>query len=512
MEADRPCLPSRTCYRTPMPRPPGKTTAPAIPGTANATSSVALPALVVIWSKWEPHRVGQVAFLPFPTKTPLLIGRGDPKQPDKFAKFLIHRPGEVIAVDPHEEFFVGDALSGEQVSVESTGKALNIEVLGRCPTFVNGEPLPRFAKATIKPGDWLLFENELLLLCVLRPRTLELPAARPGSTSKLHAYGGPDADDIVGESPAVWALRAQIARLAAKRQHVLVLGETGTGKELVAAAIHAQSSRAKGPFVVFNVAGLQASVLAAELFGNLRNYPNAGMEARKGLVGDAAGGDLFIDEIGEFPIADQPMLLRLLENLEYHTLGDSKVRRIDLRIIGATNRDEASFRRDFYWRLKVRVVVPPLRERPEDIPLLIRHLMLQSLRHDPKLERLFTETANGRLEPNLSARLVAYLVQHPLLANMRELEGLLEEAIDASDGDKLVSPAKWSSSSSRPASHSREVSDGDAVSAEARKAELIACLDRAGGSVSRAARALGCTRGKVYRMMEEYGIKRDKKA
>ncbi len=247
---------------------------------------------------------------------------------------------------------------------------------------MNGEERQR---ATHKPGDTVVLKGELLLLCTRRARSLPLP----GGLRELHEFGEPDAAGIVGESPAAWTLREELARAAARDDHVLLRGESGTGKELAAKVLHQGSKRANGPFVTHNASTFTLSLLASELFGNPANYPNHGMQARKGLLAAADHGTLFLDEIGDCPLEAQVQLLRALDTGEYKLLGETTSRRVDVRVVGATNRDDSRFRGDFFARFLVRVRIPPLRERQEDIPLLIRSWLLERARKYPELAGRF---------------------------------------------------------------------------------------------------------------------------
>ena len=162
--------------------------------------------------------------------------------------------------------------------------------------------------------------------------------------------------------------------------------------------------------------------MQSELFGNPAGYPNPGTPARQGLLGEAHRRTLFFDEIGDCPLEVQAQLLRVMELGEYQLQGEAVARRVDVRFIGATNKDDSVFRADFLARFKKRVRLPPLRERREDIALLIRHLLVLRAQKDKKLrERFFRKGIDGRLEPNLSDKLVDELVRHPLPTNVRQL-------------------------------------------------------------------------------------------
>jgi transcriptional regulator with AAA-type ATPase domain len=225
-------------------------------------------------------------------------------------------------------------------------------------------------------------------------RPFEMPPLRHARIDM--PFGERDADDVLGESPAAWALRDALAYASAAVGHVLVMGESGTGKELAAQAIHARSSRQSKPFVSHNSATFPAGLIDAELFGSARNYPNAGMPERAGLVGDADGGVLFLDEIGELPPELHARLLRVLDDGgEYKRVGESTARRSDFRLVTATNRDPAVLKHDLHSRLRVRITIPSLRERREDVPLLARAIVLEAAALSPETAGRFVHSVEG---------------------------------------------------------------------------------------------------------------------
>jgi Nif-specific regulatory protein len=237
---------------------------------------------------------------------------------------------------------------------------------------------------------------------------------------------------IVGMSPALLQVLEQAEQAAPTRATVTILGETGTGKELVARAIHEASDRAAGPFVVVNCAAIPASLLEAELFGHERGAYTGAVSARKGKFELAHGGTLFLDEIGDLESALQAKVLRVLEHGEIQPLGSERERRVDVRIITATNQDlrarveAGQFREDLYWRVNViTLTLPPLRERREDLPGLIDHF----------LGRFAEECGKPRpgLEPEAELALRAY--GYP--GNVRELENILRRAVILARGPRL---------------------------------------------------------------------------
>ena len=256
--------------------------------------------LAIAWSAEEPHRVGEIAILP-EDDHPRTLGRGD-EEAD--LRFFQQRPGTVTAAPP----LLGAGLSRRQLLLTASSVGLAVEQAGRCELRVNGATCE---KALLVSGDTIHLRRQLVLLCTRRPPLI--PALRHFPRDAWRPFGEPDAFGILGESPLTWLLRERLAFAAKAGTHVLVSGESGTGKELAARAIHAMSKRASKPFVARNAATLPAGLIDAELFGNVKNYPNPGMPERPGLIGQADGGTLFLDEIGELPAELQTHLLRVLD-------------------------------------------------------------------------------------------------------------------------------------------------------------------------------------------------------
>jgi DNA-binding NtrC family response regulator len=385
-------------------------------------------ALVVLWSRHEPHRMGEVFLVTDDgAGEPWIVGRGEASQGERRLSLFRQRPGALTAMGP----IACPRLSRVQLRVARSGDGgVAVENVGRCPMVVNGRAT---GEAELGPGDVVELKDELLLLCTTRPASLGPRLEQP-----LHPFGEPDAFGLVGESPAVWGLRDTIAAAARRSLHTLVLGPSGAGKELVAQAIHAAGARAGRPFCARNAATIPDGLADAELFGNIRSYPNPGTPERPGLVGQADGGMLFLDEIAELPTSLQAHLLRVLDAGEYQRLGEATVRRSDFRLIAATNRPEASLKHDLLARLKVRVTVPGLDERPEDVPLLAAHLIRGHAAADPAMRaQIFADASPGAL-PRLSPALVTALVRHRYTTHVRELDGLLVAAMLESHGSYLA--------------------------------------------------------------------------
>jgi len=426
--------------------------------------------LAVVWSASEAHRVGEIALLD--GAPPWTIGRDDPDT----STTPFWRRAIVTGGLSHP------TVSRRQLEID-VGDGLLVRRPGRATTLVDGVAVD--AASALHDGALVDVGGRYLMLVVRRD--LPLPSR---ADDRPFPFGGADAAGIVGESQRAWKLRADLAFVGAATPHVLVCGESGTGKELCARSIHDRSARARGPFIARNVATIPAALMAAELFGNLRNYPNAGMPERVGLVGEADGGTLFLDEIGEISSEMQAQLLRVLDSGEYHRLGESKSRRTSFRLVAATNRDESALKFDLAARLVLRVDVPPLRERREDIPLIARHLVLRAAR-DNEIARRFVVEDGRHTVVRFHAELMADLVSRDWSTNVRELERALWDSMAASPGGELRAVA--------------------APPQRGESAELLALLEKHRWNVTQAAAATGRTRFALTRLMAKLGVKPPKK-
>lgn len=385
-------------------------------------------ALVLLWSREEPARVGEVVFFAADEEGPWMLGRGEPEDDPRLrATFVRQRPGRSEPQPP----LTCPWLSRTQLVIARVAPGtLLVENVGRCPLRIRGADV---AEGRVEAGDLVELRGEMLFLCLRRPLRMRVI---PGHTVQSHPFGLPDALGLVGESPASWALRSGIAVAARTDDHVLVLGASGSGKELVAQAIHALSPAGKKAMVSRNAATIPTGIVAAELFGNLKGYPNPGTPERPGLVGAAHGSTLFLDEIADLPIDAQTGLLRVLDQGEYQRLGDETVRRSKVRFVGATNRPTSQLRDDVRRRFKRTIEVPGLNDRREDIPQLVTHLLRhRAATSDPGLAGRFFERRGELSFPRVTPDLVAALVAHDYATNVRELEALLIVAVDGSRGD-----------------------------------------------------------------------------
>jgi transcriptional regulator with PAS, ATPase and Fis domain len=291
----------------------------------------------------------------------------------------------------------------------------------------------------------------------------------------------------------------ELARAAAKSAStVLILGESGTGKDLLARAIHAESERASGPFVAVSCAALTETLLESELFGHERGAFTGANTRHTGKFEAADGGTLFLDEIGDISAKLQLDLLRVLEERRVTRVGGTGSIPVDVRVVAATNRDlarmveDGTFRKDLYYRLNViPLTIPPLRDRKEDIPLLVDHL----------LERLAVET--GKRIEEVSDEAMARLLAHDWPGNVRELRNILERGLVLAHGAVL-----------RP-EHLGDLGGGQAAAGnplsleEMERRHVATVLRQAGGNVSQAARVLGIDRATLYAKIRKYDLKRE---
>jgi len=332
-----------------------------------------------------------------------------------------------------------------------------------------------------------------------------LDPAPPALPSPAPA-GPPDFPGIVGRSTAMRAVFRLIERIAPSDLPVFICGETGTGKELVARALHARSARSAGPFVSESCAAIPESLLESEVFGYERGAFTGAQVARPGLFERAHGGTLFLDEVGEMSPALQAKLLRALQEREVRRLGGSAPRKVDVRIVAASNRDlrdlvaRGAFRQDLFFRLHVvRVDLPPLRERREDLAPLAAHILARLAGIAPPLE----------LSPEARRRLFA----HDFPGNVRELEGILRRAAVLA-GAGPIGLEHLPREIAAPAAGLAEPQGGPSLFAARRRAglraerELVArALAAAGGNVSRAAREAGVSRATMHRMLARHGLR-----
>jgi two-component system nitrogen regulation response regulator GlnG/two-component system response regulator HydG len=459
--------------------------------SAAHTAGASLLALAIVWSAEEPERVGEVLLVP-PGRTVHFGRASDSPEPDA-ARPVRQRPG----VNLEMPFLRDKFLSRRQLAMKSDGETIAVTRTGKRAVLAFGRTVD---EVRVREGDLVEVEDVLLLSCVRRPEAL--PMMRHGAVEASHAFGEADAHGIVGESPAVWRLREDIAWVASKRSHVLVTGATGTGKELVARAIHDASPRRAKKLVARNATTFPPGLVDAELFGNLAGYPHAGMPERPGVVGEAEGGTLFLDEVGELPVELQTHLLRLLDDdAEYHRLGDARRRVADVRVIAATNRPLGDLKTDLVARFPLRVETPTLDARREDVPLVVRALVHRAEREDASVARFFRTRGRARI-PDFSCELMRELAARVHPGHVRDLNLLVWRAIEESADAalELTSGVRRALGAPMPSRASSEITAD----------EIRAALARAGGVQAKAFGDLGLpNRFALRRLMKAHGINGD---
>ena len=314
--------------------------------------------------------------------------------------------------------------------------------------------------------------------------------------------GAHNFEEIVGTSAALAAVLKQVEVVAPTESTVLILGETGTGKELIARAIHAASSRSRRPFVKLNCAAIPTGLVESELFGHEKGAFTGAIAQRIGRFELADGGTVFLDEVGDIPLELQTKLLRVLQEREFERLGSARTLRTDARLIAATNRElrkmveQRKFREDLFYRLNVfPIYLPALRERSEDIPLLVNHFAQRFARRmNRTIETIPTET-------------MAALTRYPWPGNIRELQNLIERAVIVSHGPVLQIPLQDLDNCTAP----RRDNGKDQTLEAAERAHILAILKETrwvlGGACGAAAR-LGINRSTLQFRLKKLGIVR----
>lgn len=316
------------------------------------------------------------------------------------------------------------------------------------------------------------------------------------------AEGGLLRDGIIGNSRGLEEVLQTVGRVAPTDAPVLILGENGTGKELIARAIHANSRRASAPFVTVNLGGISRSLFESEMFGHVKGAFTGAVTSRKGRFAMADGGTIFLDEIGELDPGSQVKLLRVLQEHTYEALGDSTTRRTDVRVVCATNADlsrmvaEGKFREDLFYRINlITLHIPSLRQRLDDIPLLADWFVKQYAERTGTRPRRLTDDARR------------WLQTCPFPGNIRELRNMVERAIIVSDTPE-IGPETFAglSAESAPTAVAADSVAGARLG-DMERAAVAEAISAAGGNLSLAASSLGLSRQALYRRMEKYGLK-----
>ena len=402
----------------------------------------------------------------------------------------------------HGEYTVGKAPTCDIVLSDKTisrqhlklqvhqEHVLAVDLDSRNGSFCEGL---RFSELELRPGIVItLGTTELKVVPEdTRERSLLL--------SSRESFGA-----LVGSSRKMREVFTLLERMAPGGSDVLIQGETGTGKELCAEALHQESPRRKGPFVIVDLAGIAPSLIESELFGHVKGAFTGAQTDRAGAFERASGGTVFLDEVGELPLDLQPRLLRVLERRQVKRVGANDYRTVDMRVVAATHVDlegavkEGKFRRDLFHRLAVlRVTLPPLRERPEDIPLLV----------DAVLGRM------GKPPSTLSAQTRALLAQYPWPGNVRELRNVVEQVVNL--GEEALPEMPALPGEGGPDGGPRTTTAELELPFKEAKERLIegferdylkSLIERCEGNISKASREAGIDRVYLRKLLRKHGL------
>jgi two-component system response regulator AtoC len=389
------------------------------------------------------------------------------------------------------------SVSRRHAALDFAGREIRVEDLGSSNgTFLAGRRLARHENAVLSRGA--VVEVGLATMLV------QSGGAPPAETVALNASKGAPESTMA-------RIEQLVDAVARSRISVLLLGETGVGKEVTAERIHSQSPRANKPLVRLNCAAMPEALLESELFGHERGAFTGATHAKEGLLAAADGGTVLLDEVGELPPSTQAKLLRVIETREVTPVGSVKPRIVDIRFISATNRDldalvaNSIFRADLFFRLNgIAIAIPPLRNRRREIPTLARELV----------DRL-CESDGGRARPTITDRAMEALVRAPWPGNVRQLRNALERAIVLCRGGAIdVShlPPEVVSAGGLVDPHDRKDRSDLKTDLELlERARIVEALEGAAGNQSRAAKALGISRRKLVSRLDAYDLPRPRK-
>jgi two-component system response regulator GlrR len=399
-----------------------------------------------------------------------------------------------IVIGTHESSTVRLAdrtVSRFHCEITRTGGRLIVRDLGsRNGTFIDG----------VEIREAFCPSAAALVLGETRVMVRTTASSTPVATTRRDRLG-----QLTARSPAMRRVLSQLERVAASDATVLLLGETGTGKEIAAESLHQESPRARGPFVIVDCGAIPAELLESELFGHEKGAFTGALRAREGAFQAASGGTIFLDEIGELPKDLQPKLLRALSRRAVKPVGTEGYIDVDVRVIAATNRDlrqevnAERFRGDLYYRLAVvEVRLPPLRDRLDDLPLLVEAMLRESRASPADTSRL------------MSASFLEQLAHHAWPGNIRELRNVIDRAL-AMGPWELEAPAAPPADGAAPAVDlSRPFKEArEAWTATFERAYLVALLGHHDGNIRAAARAAGIDRVHLYRWLARHGLRRD---
>src|SRR6266850_3323119 len=413
---------------------------------------------------------------------------------------------EMVTRNDYKAVFLDVWLPGRdglEILTELTGKPAAPAIV-----MISGHGTIETAVKAAKMGAYDFIEKPLSLEKVTLTLRNALNQRRLEEKNRILKEALAGGEKLVGESPAIQRLRDEIARAAPTNGRVLILGENGTGKELVARLIHSLSLRKEEPFIEVNCAAIPEDLIESELFGHVRGAFTGAVETKKGKFEVADGGTLFLDEIGDMSLKTQAKVLRVLQEQTFEPVGGATTVKVDVRVIAATNKDltdlirTGQFREDLFFRLNVLPVrVPPVRERVADIPLLARHFLGEFARH------------YGRPVPALDPQVTESLSAYPWPGNVRELRNVVERmTIMGPRGRITVADLPPEFRGSRTAAPDAGLPDLSGVGRLRDARERFETwyirrkLTENGGNVTRTAEALGLERSHLHRKLRALGI------
>ena len=408
--------------------------------------------------------------------------------PDKGAVFVLDQPELTIGSKEDNIVILSDPTVSRTHAVlrETDGRYVIKDLNSTNGTYLDGVLVK---EAVLEFGRTMTLGETEMKLVPFQEKIDAFPSSQ-------NVFGA-----VYGQSLAMRQIFGILEKVASTDVAVVLEGETGVGKELLARAIHENSSRAKGPFVVFDCSAVAANLIESELFGHERGAFTGATHSRRGVFELAGGGTVFIDEVGELGLDLQPKLLRVLEAREVRRVGGTLTQRIDFRLIAATHRNltqavsEGGFREDLFYRLSVlRIRIPPLRERKDDIPLIARHLLLN-------LSKEFKMVSG----PTITPETLEILNSYDWPGNIRELRNVLSRAL-AIGGRDEIRPGDLLLSSDTGSGHRETDSLVGKSLEEIERTAIVQTLQSRQGNKTQTARALGIAYSTLYEKLKKYGI------
>ena len=418
-------------------------------------------------------------------------------QPTRIEHFMTTFQPDVILLDMN---FRRDAISGQE-GFDCLEQILKLDPQA-IVLFMTAYADTDKAVRAIKAGaiDFITKPWNNVALMQRIETALELTSQDKKAEVPVEDNDGFDRSHIIGKSKALMDVLATIKRIARTNASVLITGESGTGKELIAEAVHLNSPRSKKPFVKVNLGGISHTLFESEMFGHKKGAFTDATADRVGRFELADKGTIFLDEIGDLDLSCQVKLLRVLQEQTFEVLGDSRPRKVDIRVVSATNADlrqmvqEHTFREDLFYRINlITVHLPALRERREDIPLLVRHFA------DKQCE------SNGLPKVEFTSEAMDYLSRLPYPGNIRELKNLVERTLLVS-GKEILTADDFKSQYQHPIEQKVTTNLQGMTLEEIEKQTILQTLEKYNNNMSQVAVALGISRAALYRRLEKYNI------